>query len=135
VIHSNRDRNQRPAAGLQERGHNGTARLQDGDRTAGRGRLHGEHRARKGADVFVVVGIAGGRDLDADSPVGGAPAAGDLLGQVVERDRLGLEQIAHVVEIELERHGEDGFDALALRRLGHGERRHCGGRRIVTDRG
>ena len=81
----------------------------------------------KAADVLVVVGVAGGRRRDADPAVGGAPTAGDLVGQVVERDRLRLEQVAHVVEIELS--GTVNTPSARWRRsgVGHGKPCHRGG--------
>ena len=100
VIHSSRlITTKRIDAGVDERPHDGVAGFEDRDRSADRGRLGGEHRARKLAQIVVVVRIALRQGLDPHQAVLGLPGRDEIGRQGIEADRLrlqcGLELIEH----------------------------------------
>ncbi len=93
-----RDRQQRPQARLQECFHDRAARFLDSD---GGARAFGRdlpHRGREALQRRVVVGVALRKHLDAHAAVRRHPVALEVRGQRLQRDRLGLQRGAQLVE-------------------------------------
>ena len=106
---------------MNKRLHDRVAGLENGDRTADRGRLGGKHGRGELAQGLVVVGIAARLGLDTHQAVLGLPAAHQIGRQIIQADRLGLHRVLELIEHDLQRGDEDALGFFARGLIGIGK--------------
>ena len=81
-------------------------------------RFNRQHRGSEAAQHLGVFGIAFGQDLDPGVPVGGHPLSGDVGGNILGGDTLGLELLSELIERDPQGRGDRRFGSHAGQWIG-----------------